>query len=70
MDDKALTNSLLSNPFEKFERKRFFYYAKDLKKISIHHRLWEDLTHRGGLEKLHRQMQEDLIHYYAPLGGY
>lgn len=70
MDDKALTNSLLSNPFEKFERKRFFYYAKDLKKISIHHRLWEDLTHRGGLEKLRRQMQEDLIHYYAPLGGY
>lgn len=70
MDDKALTQSILSNPFEKFERKRFLYHARDLKKISIHHRIWDDLTHSGGLEKLRNKMKEDLATYYEPLGGY
>lgn len=69
-DDRALNRSILSNPFEKFERKRFFYYAKDLKKISIHHRIWEDLSRNNGLEKLRNRMLEDLRTYYEPLGGF
>ena len=70
MDDKALIQSILSNPFEKFERKRFLYHAKDLKKISIHHRIWDDLTRNDGMRKLRDKMKEDLIAYYEPLGGY
>lgn len=70
MDDKALTRSILSNPFEKFERKRFLYHARDLKKISIHHRIWDDLTRGGAMEKLRSKMKEDLAAYYEPLGGY
>lgn len=51
-DDRALTQNLLSNPFDKFERKRFMYYTKDLKKISIHHRIWDDLTRNNGIHRL------------------
>jgi superfamily II DNA or RNA helicase len=69
MDDKILTQSILSNPFEKFERKRFMYYAKDLKKISIHHRIWDELTRGDGLERLKSRLLEDLQNYYEPLGG-
>ena len=69
-DDRALTQNLLSNPFEKFERKRFLYYAKDLKKISIHHRIWDDLTRNNGIDRLKTQMVDDLKNYYEPLGGY
>lgn len=28
---------MLTNPFEKFERKRFLYYSKDLGVISMNH---------------------------------
>ncbi|WP_170829408.1 DEAD/DEAH box helicase [Acidaminobacter hydrogenoformans] len=69
MDDKVLIKSILSNPFEKFERKRFMYYAKDLKKISFHHRIWDALTQGDGLERLRSRMLEDLKNYYEPLGG-
>lgn len=69
MDDKVLIKSILSNPFEKFERKRFMYYAKDLKKISFHHRIWDALTQSDGLERLRSRMLEDLKNYYEPLGG-
>lgn len=67
LDDQALTQSILTNPFEKFERKRFLYYARDLKKISIHHRIWDDLNQNGGIQRLHRQMLTDLESYYASL---
>jgi len=70
LDDKVLIQSILSNPFEKFERKRFMYYAKDLKKISIHHRIWDELTQGDGLERLKNRMIEDLHNYYEPLGGF
>ncbi len=70
LDDHSLIQNILSNPFEKFERKRFMYYAKDLKKISIHHRIWDDLTRNNGIQRLENQMLEDLKNYYEPLGGY
>lgn len=34
MDRKAIRRNMLTNPFEKFERKRFLYYSKDLSVIS------------------------------------
>ena len=38
-----MKNSLLKNPFEKFERKRFLYHCKDLKLISFSAILWDQL---------------------------
>jgi len=48
-DAKFVKRSMLVNPFEKFERKRFMYYSKDLGMISLNHALLskmstEDLT--------------------------
>lgn len=34
MDRKAICRNMLTNPFEKFERKRFLYYSKDLEKLN------------------------------------
>lgn len=36
-DRKAISRNMLTNPFEKFERKRFLYYSKDLSVISMNH---------------------------------
>lgn len=36
-DRKMIKSSMLTNPFEKFERKRFMYYSKDLGVISLNH---------------------------------
>lgn len=65
MEDRTLIRSILENPFEKFERKRFMYYAKDLSKISIHHKVWDDLTRNDGIKKLKVRMIEDLKDYYS-----
>jgi superfamily II DNA or RNA helicase len=63
-DSKKMKNSMLVNPFEKFERKRFMYYNKDLAKISIHHKIWENLNENNGLERLKNKMLEDIEAYY------
>lgn len=66
-DDKGMKESMLTNPFEKFERKRFMYYNKDLAKISIHHRIWEDFVENGGLLKLKDKMISDIDTYYKKI---
>lgn len=63
-DKKFLKNSMLQNPFEKFERKRFMYHAKDLKRISIHHRIWNDFVENHGIDRLRDKMKSDLNTYY------
>ena len=42
-DTTALKKNILSNPFEKFERKRFIYYAKDLAMLAFNPDLWEKM---------------------------
>lgn len=59
---KILTN-MLTNPFEKFERKRFMYYSKDLGVISLNHALYEKMSSEDW-KKVRRQMEEDLEKYY------
>lgn len=66
-DTRVLTRSMLENPFEKFERKRFLYYCKDLSKISFHHSIWQDLQQNDGLQKLKDTMQRDMESYYESL---
>ena len=36
---KMIKSNMLTNPFEKFERKRFLYISKDLGVISMNHDL-------------------------------
>ncbi len=65
-DEKKIQSSMLTNPFEKFERKRFLYYSKNLGMISMNHALFSKLT-REDYDKIRKQMREDLENYYRGL---
>lgn len=70
VDKNTMKRSLLINPFEKFERKRFVYHCKDLKLISFSNNLWEKLKdNKNDIEKIKELMINDLINYYSSLGG-
>lgn len=62
-DRKMIKSSMLTNPFEKFERKRFMYYSKDLGVISLNHALLAKMS-EGDWERVKGQMREDLERYY------
>ena len=65
--DRAFARrSMLVNPFEKFERKRFLYYSKDLGQISMNHALLSRLSVEDFLA-VQQQMRDDLAAYYAKL---
>ena len=61
---KMIKSSMLTNPFEKFERKRFMYYSKDLGVISLNHALLAKMS-EGDWERVKGQMKEDLERYYS-----
>lgn len=63
-DRKMIKSSMLTNPFEKFERKRFMYYSKDLGVISLNHALLAKMSKRDW-ERVKEQMREDLERYYS-----
>lgn len=63
---KLIKRSMLANPFEKFERKRFMYYSRDLGVISINHALQARLSD-DDYDAIRKQMREDLANYYAKL---
>lgn len=65
-DVTYLKKSIRENPFEKFERKRFFYQCKDLNIISFDPVLWEKLE-SSDLTNITQQMIEDGIHYFNKL---
>ena len=65
-DLKKMQRSLLENPFEKFERKRFFYHCKDLNYLALDPGLINNL----GVEHYQQmvtQLTEDLHAYYRKL---
>lgn len=62
-DRKMIKSSMLTNPFEKFERKRFMYYSKDLGVISLNHALLAKMSGEDW-ERVKGQMREDLERYY------
>ena len=62
-DRKMIKSSMLTNPFEKFERKRLMYYSQDLGVISLNHALLAKMS-EGDWERVTRQMREDLERYY------
>jgi len=65
-DQAKIQKSILQNPFEKFERKRFMHHCKDLKYISYDSVLWSgfSVTDKTRVQK---QMFEDLDNYYQQL---
>jgi hypothetical protein len=65
----SVKQSILANPFEKFERKRFMYHCKDLNRISFSHNLWVKLTNEGKLKIIKNKLYSDLQNYYLQLGG-
>lgn len=67
-DRKAICRNMLTNPFEKFERKRFLYYSKDLGVISMNHALYSQMETEDWI-RVKTQLQEDLKNYYSEMGG-
>ncbi len=65
-DSKAIQVSLLANPFEKFERKRFFYHCNDLNYLALDPVLIKNLTSEH-YSKIIEQMVQDLLDYYEKL---
>ena len=69
LEDKVLLKrNMLENPFEKVERKRFVYYAKDLGLLAFHSQLLRQIDEKE------KQSIKDLLHdhlktYYEELGG-
>ncbi len=68
-DRDTMKKNMLSNPFEKFERKRFMYHCKDLNNIAFSFSLWKQINDQQHFEKIRNKMLEDLENYYKELGG-
>ena len=66
-DRKLIKTSMLTNPFEKFERKRFLYHSKDLGVISMNHALFTRMEETD-FQRVKEQMMEDLRNYYKNMG--
>ncbi len=66
-DRKLIKNNMLTNPFEKFERKRFLYHSKDLGVISMNHALFSRMVEED-FQRVREQMLEDLRNYYREMG--
>lgn len=66
-DRKMIKSNMLTNPFEKFERKRFLYYSKDLGVISMNHALFSKMD-ESDFQRVKKQMLDDLKNYYKDMG--
>jgi superfamily II DNA or RNA helicase len=66
-DHKLIKANMLTNPFEKFERKRFLYHSKDLGVISMNHALFSRMEETD-FQRVKEQLQEDLRNYYKDMG--
>ena len=67
-DIKALKRNMLANPFEKFERKRFVQYVKDLSLLGFNPLLYNRLS-KDDIASVVAMMKQHLSEYYHSLGG-
>ena len=67
-DRTKMKKSILDNPFEKFERKRFVYFSKDLNILSFNPILWSKLTEEIKQNIVNKEKQFLKV-YYKNLGG-
>lgn len=65
-DRKQIKKNMMTNPFEKFERKRFLYHSEDLGVISMNHALFSQMEEED-FQRVEEQMREDLKNYYEKL---
>jgi len=68
-DSISMKRSILSNPFEKFERKRFMYHCKDLNHIAFSFSLWNIINNENDLINIRKKILNDLEDYFKELGG-
>ena len=64
----SIKKSILDNPFEKFERKRFVYYSKDLNILSFNPTLWSKMNDEIK-EQIINKETSFLKEYYKNMGG-
>ncbi|WP_052772046.1 DEAD/DEAH box helicase [Vibrio mexicanus] len=62
-DLSYVKRSISANPFEKFERKRFFHDSKELTLVAMDSLLWERLSD-DEWKTIHQQMIEDAKKYF------
>ncbi|MGL5540084.1 MAG: DEAD/DEAH box helicase, partial [Erysipelotrichaceae bacterium] len=67
-DEVALQKNMLSNPFEKFERKQFVLYSQELGVIGFHPKLWRELTMQDK-QNIQTQLLAHLEQYYKEMDG-
>lgn len=67
-DRTKMKKSILDNPFEKFERKRFVYFSKDLNILSFNPNLWSKFTDEIKDEIISKE-KKFLEDYYKNMGG-
>ncbi len=67
-DKVAVKRNMLANPFEKFERKRFVHYLKDLDLIGFNPILYGSLSEQN-INECTTLLTENLKEYYQDLGG-
>lgn len=67
-NQSSLNSSILTNPFEKFERKRFVFYSKELSIISFNPFLWDQFS-EDDLLRLESTLFEHLAQYYENMDG-
>lgn len=65
-DWKLIKKNMMTNPFEKFERKRFLYHSEDLGVISMNHALFSQME-EDDFRRVEEQMRKDLRNYYNNL---
>lgn len=74
-NDKQLISNIITNPFEKFERKRFILHSEDKENIGFNYFLWKNIAENSTQSvenfktKLREKMIEHLEVYYEDLGG-
>lgn len=66
-DKKKMKKNLLENPFEKFERKNFILYSKEISKLALHPVLHSAFTSTFK-EELLLLLDEHLDEYYKKIG--
>lgn len=66
-DRKMIKANMLTNPFEKFERKRFLYHSKDLGVISMNHALFSRMEEMD-FQRVKEQMVADIKNYFRDMG--
>lgn len=67
-NDTKIKKSLLDNPFEKFERKRFVMYSKDLNIVEFNPTLWSQMN-QDYKNRIILKEQHFLEEYYQDKGG-